>query len=101
MNDKEQITALRQAAVGRTTSTPLERCWALRIYAVMCSFFKPDEVRYRHGTCYKLFYGRIYCIQKDNWLGNFGNIFETNDKKVYENKVREMMKSGLISLSHN
>jgi hypothetical protein len=32
MNDKEQITALLQAAVGRTTSTPLERCWALRNY---------------------------------------------------------------------
>jgi hypothetical protein len=32
MNDKEQITALRQAAVGRTTSTSLERCWALRNY---------------------------------------------------------------------
>lgn len=32
--------------------------------AVMCSFFK-REVRYRHGTCYKLFYGRIYCITVD------------------------------------
>lgn len=32
MNNKEQITALRQTAVGRSASTPLERCWALRNY---------------------------------------------------------------------
>jgi hypothetical protein len=68
----------------------------MSINSFISSFFKRDKVRYRHGTCYKLFYGKIYCIQKDNWLGNFGNIFETNNKKVYENKVREMAKSGII-----
>ena len=68
----------------------------LHISDVMCSFFKRDEVRYRHGTCYKLFYGRIYCIQKDGWLGDFDNIFETDDKKVYENKVREMTNNGIV-----
>jgi len=76
--------------------TWIEKLKSLRIYAVMCSFFKRDEVRYRHGTCYKLFYGRIYCIQKDGWLGDFDNIFETDDKKVYENKVREMTNNGIV-----
>jgi hypothetical protein len=50
---------------------------------------------YRHGTCYKLFVGRIYCIQKKDWLGDFHNIFESLDKKAYENKVLEMLKSGI------
>jgi hypothetical protein len=67
----------------------------MSISDVVHRLFKHEPI-YRHGTCYKLFYGRIYCIQKDNWLGNFGNIFETDDKKVYENKVREMMKSGVV-----
>lgn len=74
----------------------IEQLKTLRIYAVMCGLFKRNDVRYRHGTCYKPFYGRIYCIQKDNWLGNFGNIFETDNKKVYENKVREMMNNGVV-----
>lgn len=65
------------------------------IIKTIFNFFKQDEIRYRCGTCYKLFYGRIYCIQRDNWLGNFYNIFETVDKKVYENKVRQMVSSGI------
>jgi len=32
MNDKEQISEMRQVAVGRNTSTPLQRCWSLRNY---------------------------------------------------------------------
>jgi|694.fasta_scaffold53943_10 hypothetical protein len=32
MDYKEQISALRQTAVGRSALTPLERCWALRNY---------------------------------------------------------------------
>lgn len=66
-----------------------------RIYSTIYNFLKNDVV-YRHGTCYKPFYGRVYCIQKDNWLGDFHNIFETNVEKVYENKVQEMIDDGII-----
>lgn len=53
------------------------------------------DIKYRHGTCFKLFYGRIYCIQKENWIGNFTNIFETTDKITYENKIKEMVNNGI------
>lgn len=65
-----------------------------KIKSKIFDFFKQDVV-YRHGTCYKLFYGRIYCIQKSNFIGDFYSIFETTDKDVYEIKVKEMIKNGI------
>jgi hypothetical protein len=65
------------------------------------SFFEFEPIEYRHGMVYKLFYKnhifyRVYVIQKTNWLGDFTNIFETEDKKVYENKVKDMMSNGVV-----
>ena len=74
----------------------IEKLKTLRIYAVMCSFFKQNEANYRCGTCYKLFYGRIYCIQKEDCMGDFYNIFETDNEKVWENKVKEMINNGIV-----
>lgn len=64
------------------------------------SFFS-FTVEYRHGITYKLFYKnyifyQVYVIQKTNWLGGFYTIFETEDKKTYEKKVREMKSNGVI-----
>jgi hypothetical protein len=38
-------------------------------------------VVYRYGTHYKMFYGRCYCIQKENFIGNWITIYETVNKR--------------------
>lgn len=79
----------------------LKKLKKYRGYNLLCSLFKNTKEKYRHGTCYKLFYGRIYCIQKTNWLGDFYNIFETVDEEVYETKVRDMQTKGIVFVTHN
>jgi hypothetical protein len=64
-------------------------------------FCNDEKAIYRHGTCYKLFVGRIYCIQKEDWLGNFYNVFETQSEIVYKKKVLEMIKSGVKFKQNN
>ena len=43
-----------------------------------------DKPKYLFGTHYKLFYGRCYCIKKENWIGNYVTIYETDNKNDWE-----------------
>lgn len=37
-------------------------------------------MKYRFGTHYKIGYGRCFCIQKINFIGNYITIYETNSE---------------------
>ena len=52
--------------------------------------------KYRTGTVYKLFFGRIYCIQTLNWIGNWINIFESVSEKEWETEIQKMREKGII-----
>ena len=71
-----------------------------KIFNFIRKIFPPNPVEYRHGEAYFLFYKnyflyRVYVIQKTDWLGDYYNIFETESKQVYLNKVKEMELSGI------
>lgn len=42
-----------------------------------------SRYRYRWGTHYKIGYGRCYCIQRENFLGNWVTVYETDSKEEW------------------
>ena len=85
MNDKEQISEMRQVSVGRNTSTPLQRCWALRNYigTLTGRYDVADEI------------GAMICDlmipyqPKDNMIDNFDD-----DCTEYWQKTKDYLLGG-------
>ena len=51
-------------------------------------FFVSGSAVYRYGTHFKIGYGRCYCIEKENFIGNWITVFETNNEHEW-NKMCE------------
>ena len=48
-----------------------------------------NDTLYRYGTHYKIGYGRCYCIEKMNVIGNWVTVYETDNIDEWRNICKE------------